>query len=161
MSRKGMAGLGKDLHEPDSGFTMSTHLKPISKGFAVAIKGSDKLIDAKDAYMPDGSVNPRLRALVRDRIGAALGTTPPHGTKVATGGWHNPADGKLEVNVTIVFPPNKRAAAEKFARKNDQISMARLHNFTIINTGGTGGDRTVTASADLVQGVWFRAKVSA
>jgi hypothetical protein len=154
-----MAALGRNLHEPDSGFTMSTKLKPISKGFAVAIKGSDKLIDAKDAYLPDGSVNPKLRALVRDRIGAALRVSPPPGAKVAIGGWHNPADGKLEVNVTVVFPPNKRAAAMKFAQKNDQISMARLHDpFDIISTGGTGGDRSVTASA-LVRGTASRGKV--
>lgn len=140
---------------------MSTKLKPITSGFAVALKGSDKLINAKDAYLKDGSVNPKFRELIRDRIGAALRASAPAGTTVAIGGWHNPADGKLEVNVTVVFPPNKKAAAMKFAQANDQIAMARLHDpFAIIETGGTGGDRSLSASA-LVQGLLRDAKVRA
>lgn len=142
--------VGAGLREPDSGFTLSTKLNPVKRGYAVALKGSDRLIDAKDAYLPDGSVNPRLRALVRDRLQEAMGTAGPPGTKVAIGGWHNPEDGKLEINVTVVFPPHRQKDAENFARKNDQIAMARLHDpFEIINTGGTGGDRSLVAAAVL------------
>ena len=162
IGRKAFASAGKGLHEPDSGFTMTTKLKPVSSGFAVALKGSDRLINAKDAYLKDGSVNPKFRELIRERIGAAVRATAPAGTTVAIGGWHNPADGKLEVNVTVVFPPNKKAAAIKFAKANDQIAIARLHDpFAIIDTGGTGGDRSVTASGNLVQTILSRAKVLA
>lgn len=142
-----VAGVGKNLSEPDAGFTMSTRLRSITTGFSVAINGSDRLIDASTAYLEDGSVNPVLRNLIKDRLSAALSTKPPKGTKVAIGGWHNPEDGKLEVNVSVVFPKNRQADAIKFARKNNQISIARLHDpFEIINTGGTGGDRALTSS---------------
>jgi hypothetical protein len=136
------------LSEPDSGFTKSTQLRDIRSGFSVAIDKSDLLIDSKDAYMPDGSVNPKLRSMIKDRLKAALGTKPPKGAKVALGGWHNPKDGKIEINVSIVFPKGQEAAARKFAVANNQIAMARLHPpFEIIMTGGTGGDRAVAASA--------------
>jgi hypothetical protein len=145
-----IAGVGKGLSEPDSGFTKSTQLRDIRSGFSVALKGSDVLIDSKDAYLPDGSVNPKMRKMIKDRLSAALGTNPPKGTKVALGGWHNPEDGKIEINVSIVFPKNMERQAREFAVANDQIAMAKLHPpFEIIMTGGTGGDRAIAASAVL------------
>lgn len=143
-----ISGVGKGLSAPDSGFTKSTQLRDIKSGFSVALKGSDVLIDAKDAYLPDGSVNPKMRKMIKDRLRAALGTKPPKGAKVALGGWHNPEDGKIEVNVSIVFPKGAEAQARQFAIDNDQIAMARLHPpFEIIPTGGTGGERAIAASA--------------
>lgn len=143
-----IAGVGKGLSEPDSGFTKSTQLRDIRSGFSVALKGSDVLIDSKDAYLADGSINPKMRSMIKDRLRAALGTKPPKGTKVALGGWHNPEDGKIEVNVSIVFPKGMERQAREFAVANDQIAMARLHPpFEIIATGGTGGERAIAASA--------------
>lgn len=135
---------GRNLSAPDSGFTLSSKLVPVRTGYAVALKGSDKLIHASDAYLPDGSINPKLVKLVKSRIAAATKVDLPKGTKVGIGGWHNPEDGKLEVNVTVVFPKHAESRALAFGRSQDQIAIARLHDpFEIINTGGTGGDRTV------------------
>lgn len=131
--------------------TVSTgSFKSIETGFAVAIDGSDKLIVAKDAFDKSGEPSKALVDLVRDRIDSLDTFDTPAGTKKALGGWHNPEDGKIEVNTTVVFPKNQRAAAEAFARGQNQISMANLDAIkagnwddAIINTGGTGGDRNV------------------
>jgi hypothetical protein len=86
--------------------------------------------------------------LTRERIEAARAAATPDGTRLALGAWHNPDDGKIEVNVTAVFPPSERARALQFAIDNDQISMADLDAIAredwpnaIIPTGGTGGQR--------------------
>lgn len=137
---KAVAAL-EGLKHPDGGFTLTTGLKPIEEGYAVALKGSDKLISVREAFA-GGSATPALRALVNDRIEQGAGDVQvPKGAKVALGGWHNPDDGKIEVNVTVVFPKSQRAEAIKFAKEQDQIAIAQLHDFQIINTGGTGGDR--------------------
>lgn len=141
----------KSLRDPDGGMTVSTgSFKSIETGFAVAIDGSDKLIVAKDAFDKSGEPSKALVDLVRDRIDSLDTFDAPAGTKKALGGWHNPEDGKIEVNTTVVFPKNQRAAAEAFARSQNQISMANLDAIkagnwddAIINTGGTGGDRNV------------------
>lgn len=145
-----VGGVGEGLSKPDSGFTKSTQLRDIRSGFSVALKGSDVLINSKDAYLPNGSINPRMRKMIKDRLRAALGTKPPKGTKIALGGWHNPEDGKIEINVSVVFPKNMERQAREFAVANDQIAMARLHDpFEIIMTGGSGGERAIAASAVL------------
>jgi hypothetical protein len=130
----------KNLNQPDSGFTLSTKLAPLRSGFAVALNGSDKLVAGASAFK-DGKPSPQLVSMVRDRINAAIGTNPPKGTKVGIGGWNNPADGKVEVNVTVVFPKTQREKAIKFAQEQDQIAIYGLHNGDLIMTGGTGGER--------------------
>jgi len=147
MSAAGVRNAANILKEPDGGFTLSTRLQPIEKGFAVALNKSDKLIHSKDLFDADGNPNPKLTELIKDRLAAATKTRIPKGTEVALGGWHNPKDGKVEINVTVVFPPNERSRAFAFAQKQNQLSMAQLDPFEIIETGGTGGDRAVTASA--------------
>ena len=136
----------KALKEPDGGFTIQASTgRTIRSGFAVALKGSDKLISAKALFDSEGRPSQEFQALVQDRVAALQSALPslPKGVQHALGGWHNPDDGKVEVNISVVFPPTQQAAAMKFAKANDQISMARLHDpFEIISTGGTGGDRT-------------------
>lgn len=135
---------GRNLEVPDEGFTLSPKLVKLTTGFAVALDKSDRLIRAKDVYMPDGSMNPKIVQLVKNRLTAASKVKLPPGTKVAIGGWHNPEDGKVEINVTVVFPRGKQAAAARFAKSQNQISFARLHDpFEIIDAGGTGGERNV------------------
>lgn len=132
--------------DPDGGFTIqASNGSAITSGFAVSLKGSDKLISAKALFDTNGQPSKEFQALVQDRTAALQKALPslPKGVQHALGGWHNPDDGKAEVNISIVFPPNQRAAAIKFAQANDQISLARLHEpFEIIATGGTGGDRS-------------------
>jgi hypothetical protein len=81
--------------------------------------------------------------LVRDRINLAVRTKPPKGTKVALGAWHNPEDGKIEVNVTVVFPKNQRERAVAFAKEQNQVALFSLHEGEVVMTGGTGGKREV------------------
>ena len=131
----------RGLRKPDSGFTISRKLAPLRSGFAVALKGSDRLLMGKDAFGPDGKPSAKLVKLVQNRLTAAMRTKPPAGTKVALGGWHNPDDGKIEINVTVVFPRHREAQATKFAQAQDQIAMFALHKGEVIMTGGTGGDR--------------------
>lgn len=150
MSRSLLRSISRRLDQPDAGFTLTPRLKPIKEGFAVAIGGTERYLDAKDAYQADGSINPKLKQFIVDRLREAMKTQPPYGARIAVGGWHNPQDGVLEVNVTVVFPPNQRSRAAKFARKGNQISMAHLKpngEVDFVDTGGTGGDRTLTAAA--------------
>jgi hypothetical protein len=131
-----------DLREPDSGFTVDpVSLRPIPEGFAVAIGGSDRLILASDAFDENGRPDEHLVRLTRDRIEAAFNTRVPRGTKRALGAWHNPDDGKVEVNVTVVFPRDQHDRAASFALGNDQIAMFSIHDGEVIMTGGTGGTR--------------------
>ena len=131
----------RSLKTPDSGFTLSTKLNPLRSGFAVALAGSDRLVTSTSAFR-DGKPSPKLVNIVRDRINAALSTNPPRGTRVALGGWHNPADGKIEINVTVVFPRHQQDRAVRFAKEQDQIAIFALHSGDLIMTGGTGGDRS-------------------
>lgn len=132
----------KRLSVPDSGFTLSPRLRPMRSGFAVALKGSDKLVSSSDGFDAEGNPSPKLVALVRNRISAAMGAEHPKGTKVALGGWHNPDDGKIEINVTVVFPKTKEQQAIKFAQEQDQIALFALHRGEVVMTGGTGGERS-------------------
>ena len=140
-----------DLAEPDSGFTRSAKdLKTVETGWAVALGGSDKLIAGPDAYDTNGRPTEKIKRMLVDRIDAAMSTPVPEGTKRSIGAWHNPDDGKIEINVTAVFPSGQRDAALSFAQANDQISMANLDAITagdwdnaIVPTGGTGGARDV------------------
>lgn len=142
------------LSEPDSGFTVGIgDLKPVETGFAVALLGTDKLIVGADAFQRNGKPTKALQRMIQDRIDAAVGTEVPDGTTRALGAWNNPADGKIEINVTAVFPATERAAALEYARDQDQIAMANLDAITagdwgnaIIDTGGTGGNRDVDQS---------------
>lgn len=134
----------RSLRSPDSGFTTTLDLKPITEGYAVAIGGSDKLMFAKGAFQPGGAPSKAMVSVVRDRIDAALKMQPPAGTKIALGAWHNPADGKIEVNVTVVFPPTQRRKAEAFGKAQDQIAMFSLHEGDTIMLGGSGGDRSTS-----------------
>jgi hypothetical protein len=155
------------IAEPDGGFTLSTSdLTPMTTGFAVAIGGSDRLLLADGAF-DQGRVSNRLRDLVVDRLNTAASMSMPDGTRPAIGGWHNPADGKLEVNVTVVFPNTERAAAEQFAADNDQIAMADLDAIArqdwanaIISTGGTGGVRDTDDDALAASGTRHRFRVA-
>jgi hypothetical protein len=139
----------KPLAEPDGGFTLdAAQLKPMTTGWAVAVKGSDRLMLAADSFDADGEPTAELIDLTMERIEAAKAAAPVDGTELALGGWHNPADGKVEVNVTFVFPADAEARARQFAVDNDQIAMANLDAIAagdwanaIVNTGGTGGDR--------------------
>ena len=131
----------KKLHTPDEGFTLSTNLRPMRSGYAVALKGSDKLVTDSDGFDSKGNPSPKLVALVKDRISAAMGAEHPKGTKVALGGWHNPDDDKIEINVTVVFPKTREQQAIKFAKEQDQIALFALHRGEVVMTGGTGGDR--------------------
>lgn len=148
------------LSAPDSGFTVGvTNLKPVTSGFAVALGGTDRLVVAADAFDSNGRPNEQLKRLVRDRIDAAHATPIPEGTTLALGAWHNPADGKIEVNVTAVFPADQRDAALAYAQAQDQIAMANLNAITagdwdnaIIDTGGTGGARDTDLAAVLDRG---------
>lgn len=142
---------GVDLSTPDSGFTLSTDLSPVSSGYAVAVAGSDMLIPAAEAFA-DGVPTPALRRLMQDRLRTAKDARIPSGaTEVGIGGWHNPKDGMVEVNLTVVFDEASEDAARSFAVANDQMSMARLHDpFEIIDTGGTGGERAALAADDIV-----------
>jgi hypothetical protein len=140
-----------DLRDPDAGFTVDTvSLKPINTGFAVSILGSDRLILSDDVFDDAGEPSPRLVRLTRGRIEAARAIDTPDGTKLAVGAWHNPADGQIEVNVTVVFPSTERDRAFQFAVVNDQIAMADLDAISrgdwdnaIVSTGGTGGNRDI------------------
>lgn len=137
------------LSEPDAGFTRSVaSLQPVESGYAVALSNADRLVVAADAFDRNNKPTDQLKRLVRDRIEAAVRTGVPEGTVRAVGAWHNPADGKIEVNVTAVFPADQRDAAVAFAQAHDQIAIANLDAITagdwdnaIINTGGTGGAR--------------------
>lgn len=129
------------LKSPDSGFTLSTKLHPMRSGYAVALDGSDRLVLGSSAFK-DGKPSKKLVSIVRDRIDAALQAKPPKGVKVAIGGWHNPDDGKIEVNVTLVFPRGKENQAIAFAKEQNQIAIFALHKGEVIMTGGTGGNRT-------------------
>lgn len=131
----------RGLSVPDSGFTLSTKLRPLRSGFAVALSGSDRLVTANDAFDSTGKPSAKLVGLVRERISAAIKSAHPAGTKLALGGWHNPEDGKIEINVTVVFPKNKKAEALNFAKQQDQIALFSLHQGDVIMTGGTGGNR--------------------
>lgn len=139
------------LAEPDSGFTRAAFdLKPVKSGWAVALGGTDRLVVAADAYHRNGRPTARLKQLVKDRLNAATSTPVPDGTTRALGAWHNPADGKIEINVTAVFPANEYDRALAYAQDQDQISMANLDAITaedwdnaIVDTGGTGGVRDV------------------
>lgn len=92
------------LSEPDSGFTVGIgNLKPVVTGFAVALLGTDKLIVGADAFHRDGRPTKALKRMIQDRIDAAVDTPVPEGTTRALGAWNNPADGKIEINVTAVF----------------------------------------------------------
>lgn len=117
-------------------------LRSLKVGFAVALSGSDRLVTADSGFDANGKPSTKLVRLVRERITAAAKTKPPKGTKLALGGWHNPADGKIEVNVTVVFPKNKKAQALEFAKQQDQIALFSLHEGQVVMTGGTGGERT-------------------
>lgn len=150
VSRSLLRSISRRLDQPNAGFTLTPRLKPIKEGFAVAIGGTERYLKAKDAYQADGSINPQLKQFIVDRLRQAMKTQPPYGARIAVGGWHNPDDGVLEVNITVVFPPNQRSRAAAFARKGNQISMAHLKpggEVDFIDTGGTGGDRAVTAAA--------------
>ena len=119
-------------------------MNPLKTGFAVALKGSDRLVVGRDAFGADGKPSAKLVSLVRGRIDAAMKTKAPSGAKTAIGGWHNPDDGKIEVNVTAVFPKTHRESAISFAKLNDQIAIFSIHEGQTIMTGGTGGDRTTS-----------------
>lgn len=142
-------GATRALSEPDGGFTLSAiDLTPMRTGWAVALKGTDRLLLAADSFDADGNPTRELVRLTRERLDAARSSTAPDGTEMALGGWHNPADGKVEVNVTVVFPSGDEATARQFAQDNDQIAMANLDAIAagdwdnaIVDTGGTGGDR--------------------
>ena len=139
------------LAEPDSGFTRDAGtLRPVETGWAVALGGTDKLVAGPEAFDRNGRPTPRIKRMLVDRIDAAMSTAVPEGTKRAVGAWHNPDDGKIEINVTAVFPSDQYDAAFSFAQAEDQISMANLDAITagdwdnaIVNTGGTGGAREV------------------
>lgn len=147
MGRGGSTNIGgalKGLSTPASGFTRSASaLRPLRSGFAVALNGSDRLVTASSGFQNRRPTASMIQ-MVRDRINAATRTNPPKGTKVALGAWHNPDDGKIEVNVTVVFPKTKRADALKFAQEQDQIAMFSLHEGEVVMTGGTGGSRNTT-----------------
>jgi hypothetical protein len=131
------------LGAPDSGFTRDAVTgKPVTSGYAVAIGGSDMLINADEAFT-NGRVNPKLVDMYVNRMDAARSFDAPPGTKTAVGAWTNPADMKTEMNVTVVFPKGDQAGAMAFAKANDQIAMFSLHDFEVIDTGGTGGERNV------------------
>lgn len=148
---KAVADGTRGLAEPDGGFTMdAATMQPLTTGFAVALAATDKLIVAADAFDTDGNPSKALVRMTRDRLDAAMTTDTPAGTRKAIGGWHNPDDSKVEVNVTAVFGADRRDAAIAFARDNDQIAIADLDAIArgdwdnaIINTGGTGGTRDV------------------
>lgn len=124
------------LTVPDSGFTLDAiTLEPVEGGYAVALADSDRLIDAP--ALP--AAMKRLWEMYGERVGAALTTQVPQGARACVGGWHNPEDSKIEVNVTAVFADFD--AAYLFAVENDQIAMMDLDSFEVIATGGTGGAR--------------------
>lgn len=130
----------KSLASPDSGFTLSTKLNPLRSGYAVALDGSDRLVVGSSAFR-GGKPSKKLVGIVRDRIDAAFKTEPPKGVKVAIGGWHNHEDGKIEINVTFVFPRQRENQAIAFAKQQNQIAIFALHKGEVIMTGGTGGTR--------------------
>lgn len=135
----------KALRDPDGGFTIAVpQMKSIEKGIAVALDGTDRLKVAADAFDSRGRPKAALVNMVVDRINAAMSANLPKGVKPALGGWHNPADGKLEINVTAVFPPGQRQRAIRFGRAQNQISILDLDKFEFIDTGGTGGKRETT-----------------
>lgn len=139
----------KSLREPDGGFTISVPaMKAATSGYAVALSGTDRLRVAADSFDSRGRPKAALVNMVVDRINAAMSTELPDGTNPALGGWHNPGDGKLEINVTAVFPANRRSEAIRFAKQQNQIAIANLDAIArgdwdgaFIDTGGTGGDR--------------------
>lgn len=145
----------KSLKMPDGGFTIATVGKPITSGFAVAIDGSDTLLSAGAAFGPRGGLTPELkkamRAGVRNAVQAAVKLNI-EGAKVAIGGWHNPKDGMIEINVSVVFPPTQagRVQARRYAKANDQIAMYDLATFKKISTGGSGGQSRATDTSDSV-----------
>jgi hypothetical protein len=132
----------KALRDPDGGFTIAVpKMRSVNEGIAVALDGTDRLRVAADSFDSRGRPKAALVNMVVDRINAAMSTNLPRGTQPALGGWHNPADGKLEINVTAVFPPGQRARAIRFGREQNQISILDLGSFEFIDTGGTGGER--------------------
>jgi hypothetical protein len=134
----------RGLREPDSGFTRSAKtLRPLRSGYAVSLLGSDRLVTSKSGFEESGKPTAKMIKLVRDRINLAVRTKPPKGTKVALGAWHNPEDGKIEVNVTVVFPKNQRERAVAFAKEQNQVALFSLHEGEVVMTGGTGGKREV------------------
>lgn len=151
----GMAEALGPLAEPDGGFTLrAADLSTMTTGLAVALSGADRLVVAADAFDKHQRPTRQLVDLVRDRINASVDFEAPDGTVKAIGGWHNPGDGKVEVNVTVVFPAGQRDAAFEFAREQDQIALADLDAISrgdwdnaILNTGGTGGERNTDDEA--------------
>ena len=76
------------------------------------------------AFDPAGKPHPELT----DRIGAWLDDCQPalRGGNCWIGGWYNPANGKMELNLTAVFRSEHREAAEQFGRFQGQVAVYDL-----------------------------------
>jgi GNAT superfamily N-acetyltransferase len=97
--------------EPDGGFTLNRDLTPDTgkEGFAVALAPYEERVPAAEFTPKDlRSYEARHRALLeRD-------------PSLRVGGWHNPKDGLVYLDVSRVLPTREEALA--FAREHGQLS---------------------------------------
>lgn len=98
--------------EPDGGFTLNRSLTPDhgTRGFMVALAPYEERV-AADSLTPEVIMdyrNRHLQALKAD-------------SNLRVGGWHNPEDGQVYLDISRVVPTKEEAL--KLARKEGQLSV--------------------------------------
>ena len=139
----GSSAVRHDLAAPNGGFTITPKGRKIHEGISVALSGTETFVKSREAFDADGEVTPKLMTAYAVHMGGLRDrpSTPVPGTKPAIGAWHNPDDGLIEFNRTVVFPERSLKKALSFASAHDQISVMNLRTGEFIDTGGSGGNR--------------------
>lgn len=112
-------------------------LPPPEVGIAVALNGSRLDIDITVGESPMRT--PDTAEIDEQLIEWSVDMNPVFATGEAfMGGWYGQSEGSLEVNVTLVFHPGRRAEAEQFAAEEHQVAAFDLGQGEQIDTGGSG-----------------------
>lgn len=117
----GLGGLLATIGQPDGGFTYSPVRGTPRSGYALSIyKGRERVLDKRDVTLAALARYARDNRDLLAKDGNYLG------------GWHNPADGKVYLDISTVVQDERQAA--KLAREYHQIAYFDLQRGVSIPT---------------------------
>lgn len=132
-SAGGLTQIAERLRDPDGGFTIGLNQgSDVRSGWAIARNGNGVTFDASEMFDEDGNVKPGADDLVLAFITLnkddLLEESAESGHRVALGGWHNPEDGKIYLDITDVYSKSSMSKEDalKRGKDQDQISIADL-----------------------------------
>lgn len=111
MSRNALKAAVSSAHEPDGGFTLHPDLSPdtSTEGHVVALAAYEHRVPAAELTTKDVTDYARAhKALLRN-------------PNLRVGGWHNPADGQVYLDIARVVPTREEALS--LAREQGQLSV--------------------------------------